>query len=335
MTVTHNTSRPCTPDTAIHQPRTPHAPKKPKAKILEYLKPTVYKPEADELPETSKATLNALSRASVRKPCVPKVKNPKVQHSAPRKLTVSIVDGDTERVIHKYVPTRLLMAASTTAANVLDPRPWAGRFKVYGMYDVDAMNSVLCSIILSQKMNVNAEDLRMNLLTYEACKRLGVPSNHNTVKPLVAAINKQLSSAEVSNELVTFISCRLGCKDVVFTHMAHVLCNQRFKGEVQDGKAFEKMVARRPTLQKAMVQIDRAHKARREAFNASKRGANKGDDLNVEEVVEATVKGKVGVSEEQQNALLALLKSEDVAGEAESGESGHEKLETAESKQVN
>ena len=322
-----STSRPSTPTTTgtvIHHVSPPRAPKKSKAKIFEYLQPTVYKPEAAETLKAAQATLDTLTRAGVQKSSSPQ-ESSVAKYPAPRKLSISIVDGKTDRVIHKYVPTRLLMGVSSKAAEVLEAKPWAGRYKIYGKYEPAAMNSVINAVILSQKMPVDA-DLCPNLLKYEACMRLGIAGTHSSVKPLLTAINMQISTTPVTSEALAFITCHLGSKDSVFTHTANVLCHQRFKGEVDDVRAFEKMVARKPALQKAMVQIDQTHKARREAINASKRAWTRpeaGEErallghtvVNELEAVllarEEFEKGKV--DKEQKEELLKLLKGESLS----------------------
>jgi hypothetical protein len=229
----------------------------------------------------------------------------------PRKLTVSIVDGKTDRLLHKYVPSRLLMATSAKATEVLEAKPWAGTFKVYGKYDPSSMNNVINTIILSQKMPIT-EELIDNLFTYEACLRLGIQPTHAQIKLLVVKINKQISSAPVSKEILAFIASRLGPKDVVFEHTANVLCNQRFKGEIDDLKAFEKIISRKPALQKKMVQIDQAHKAMREAVSASKRQAvaekkSPADALAAELAAASTANEAATV--EHKMKLLSLFKN--------------------------
>ncbi|KAF3006588.1 hypothetical protein E8E13_006971 [Curvularia kusanoi] len=290
------------------------APKKPAAKILEYLKPAVYKAEASASPKTPTTILEALTLAGLHKSSAPKAKSPKTSFPGPRKLTVRIINGNTDSLIHQYVPSRLLIGASAKAAEVLETKPWAGTFKVYGKYDIKAMNDVVNTIILSQKMPI-ATDLASKLLTYEACLRLGVQLAHASLKPLLIAINAQISSAPVSSEILSFITYRLGPKDAVFEHTANVLCHQRFKGEVDDVKAFEKLVARRPALQAKMVQIDQAHKARREALVASKRqckidAAEKSDPTDAVAVqLGAALVVSEAVDVEQKEKLLGLLKS--------------------------
>lgn len=255
-TATHSRpSTPATTDTVIHWPKTPRAPKRPKARILEFLQPTVYKPE----PEVEKPTkaeekiLDVLSRAGVRKPSPPKKeKKPKVQFPQPRKLTISIIDAKTERVIHKYMPSHLLLRVSAHAASVLEPRPWAGRYKIYGKYDLGAMTSVIHAVTLSDSLPIAAH-LSENLLTYEASLRLGIQPTHPFLKPLLSAINAQISSTPVSSEVLGFVTYRLGSQDPVFKRTANVLCHQRFRGEIDDVEAFERMVGKRPALQRAMM----------------------------------------------------------------------------------
>jgi hypothetical protein len=303
-----NTSRPSTAvttETVIHRPNTP------KVEILELLKPAVYKPKATSSPKTPETILDILSRAGLRKEPAPKKHMEKKPSPGPRKLTVSIVDGKTDRLLHKYVPSRLLMATSAKATEVLEAKPWAGTFKVYGKYDPSTMNDVINTIILSQKMPIS-EELIDNLFTYEACLRLGIQPTHAQIKLLVVKINKQISSAPISKEILAFIASRLGPKDVVFEHTANVLCNQRFKGEIDDLKAFEKMVSRKPALQKKMVQIDQAHKARREAIAASKRQAvaekkSPADALAAELAAASTANEAAAV--EHKMKLLSLFKS--------------------------
>jgi hypothetical protein len=302
------TSRPTTAvttETVIHRPNTP------KVEILEFLKPAAYKPKANASPKTPETILDILSCAGLRKPSAPKKYMEKKPCPGPRKLTVSIVDGKTDRLIHKYVPSRLLMARSAKAAEVLEAKPWAGTFKVYGKYDPSTMNDVINTIILSQKMPIT-EELIDNLFTYEACLRLGIQPTHAQIKLLVVKINKQISSAPISKEILAIIASRLGPKDVVFEHTANVLCNQRFKGEIDDLKAFEKMVSHKPALQKKMVQVDQAHKARREAIAASKRQAvaekKSPADASAAELAAASTANEAAAVEHKMK-LLSLFKS--------------------------
>jgi hypothetical protein len=53
--------------------------------------------------------------------------------------------------------------------------------------------------------------------------------------------------------------------------MANVLCHHRFTKPVLYVPAFEKTIAKKSALRKAMTQIDRAQKVRREASSTSKR----------------------------------------------------------------
>ncbi|KAF1360845.1 hypothetical protein EJ07DRAFT_176929 [Lizonia empirigonia] len=288
-----NIPLPSTPITAIGQLDTPAAPKKPKA-ILEYLKPTVYKPDDNAAPTAPEEIFNALSRAGVRRKAPEKAAPEKV-FPAPRKLFHTIVDGKTDAVIHKYVPTRLLMQISAHASQILEPKPWAGKYKIYGPYDTPTLREVLDAITLHHNIPVSPSSLPENLLTYEACLRLGIVSTHNAVKKLITTICTQLSSSRITPDVLNLVTERLGPKDAVFRHTAHVLCHQRFKGAVDDVQTFEKMVARKPSLQRAMAQIDRSHEARREAAKAAKQqwgkagegvegGAQEGVEVRVEPV---------------------------------------------------
>lgn len=291
---------PVTPETVIYQPGTP------KVDTLEYLKPTGYTSAADASPKKPESILDTLSSAGLLKSSAPKKYMAKAPYPGHRKLTVRIVDGKTDQLIHKYVPSRLLMAISAKATEVLEAKPWAGTFKVYGKYDPLTMHALVNAIILSQKLPAT-EDLIDNLFTYEACLRLGISPTHAKTRPLVAKINGQISRAPISKEMLAFVASRLGPKDVVFKHTANVLCNQRFKGEIQDLRAFEKMVARRPAMQKEMVQIDQAHKARREAFAASKRAAGKGPVEALAAELKAAKTANEVAAVEQKMKLLSLF----------------------------
>lgn len=320
--------RPITPmstETVIHT--TPQAPKKPMAKILEFLKPTVYKPETDETPGAPKRILDALSRAGVRKFPMPKEKKPEVKtYPAPRKLTVHIVNGKTDAIIHQYVPTYLLMDISSKAREVLESKPWVGQYKIYGKYNPAAMSSMLDAMTHHLPIPISATNLVENLLIYEASLRLGIARTHTSLKPLLTSIYTQISSTPIDNEILAFVTYHLGSKEPVFMHMANVLCHQRFMKSVPNVQPFEKMVAKKPALQKAMVQIDRAHKARREAFKANKRarsnneaseGDEKSDDDGDKVVGAQTVEGmleaaasEVKNDQEQKEKLLGLFKNQ-------------------------
>ena len=336
MSDSTNSSRPSTPETVIHRP------KKAKTKILEYLKPTVYKPSGKspkfsppQDAQASQALLEALEQAGVRNQSTKTKQDAlKKKYPAPRKLTVSIVNGKTRHVVHKYMPTRLLMAISPEANGVLECKPWAGKFYIYGKYAPDSMSAVLNAIILSQNMPVAATDIVENLYTYEACLRLSIPSTHPSLKPLLTCINDQLSTTDYGSEIIGFVTYRLGTDDPVFAHMTNVLCHKRFTGAVQDAEAFEKMIAKKPALQKAMMQIDHAHEARREAIHASKRAWRRPVDggektttaWNVDELLEEAAQ-KVGIAKQeeevdagQKETLLKLFKHEKKTGEAEKKE---------------
>lgn len=258
--------------------------------------------------------LEALTRAGLRKPSpTPREQSNQAKYPAPRKLTICIVNGTTDQIIHKYVPTYRLAALSTKAAEVLDAKPWAGKYKVYGKYESSAMNSVIRTLILGQEPTIHTADLSTNLRKYEASLRLGIPCTQPNIKSLLSCINEQISTSAITSDVLAFVTYHLGSKDPVFKHMANVLCYQRFKGGVSDVEAFEKIVGRTRAMQKAMCQIDRAHRERREAINASKRGRRVGgtDALGVEGLVETTVRGKVANDGVQQSKLLKLLKGEE------------------------
>ncbi|KAF9691027.1 hypothetical protein EKO04_011054 [Ascochyta lentis] len=338
---------PITPVTATGPPLTPQAPKKAKAKILEYLKPTVYKPYDNPTPKAPKEVLDALSRAAVRKPSsVRRNKAEKKTYPIPRKLLISIVDGKTDFVVHKYVPVRYLMQISDKAAEVLEPKPWAGKFKIYGKYDHSALRSVVDAIVRREDIPVLTDDesssLEANLLTYEACLRVGISSTHGSVKALLKTVYSQLSKSAITPDILHLVTYRLGPEDAVFRHTANVLCYQRFTKNIPNVLSFEEMVAKKPALQKAMVQIDQAHKARREAINASKRDSTHkngeaGDEARVSalnEMVESAVATarvrKDDVAEEQKDALLALLKAEKADEKDGNGGGEVKKVEKAE-----
>ncbi|KAJ4359214.1 hypothetical protein N0V95_002380 [Ascochyta clinopodiicola] len=325
-------STPTTPITVIRTPSTPQAPKKAKGKILEYLKPDVYKPEDKAISKAPKAVLDALWRTGLRQSSLVRPKKvEKKTFPAPRRLLIAIVDGKTHNVIHKYVPVRYLMQISSKAAKVLEPMPWVGKFKVYGQYNLLALTNVVNVIVRREDIPVLTDDdtssLTANLLTYEACLRLGISSTHSALKVLHKAICAQISRSEITPDILHFVTYRLCPEDAVFRHTANVLCYKRFTKTIPDLSSFENMVAKKPALQKAMAQIDQTHKARREAINASKRksthrGGEIGNDAQVsalDDVVETTVGvAQVSVTEEQKEALLTILKGE-AAGEKDSG----------------
>ncbi|UPX12892.1 uncharacterized protein EKO05_0003425 [Ascochyta rabiei] len=338
-----NVPLPDTPTTPVTVKRTlsaPQAPKKARTKILEYLKPDVYKPEKKPIPKAPKAVLDALSRAGVRQSSsVRPKKGGKKTFPAPRKLHVAIVDGKTDMIILEYVPVRYLMRISSQAATVLEPKPWAGKFKIYGQYDFSALRSVVNAIAHRADIPVRTDDdtsslaansLTANLETYEACLRIGISSTHDSVRVLLKAVCAQISKSDITPDILHFVTYRLGREDAVFKHTANVLCYKRFTKTIPDISSFEKMVARNPALQKAMVQIDQAHKARREAINASKRksmhrNGETGDETYVptlDKMCEATVDVAPGIiANEQKEALLALLKTK-AAGEKDGGSGG-------------
>ncbi|KAJ4993750.1 hypothetical protein SVAN01_00804 [Stagonosporopsis vannaccii] len=302
-------STPGAAETTIYRPKTPEAPKKPKTKILECVQPITYRSNVDAKKHSkSEETIkDALSSAGVRRI---KGESTKLQYPVPRKLTVSVVDGKTSRIIHKYVPTYLLMRVSPKAASVLEPRPWADRYKIYGPYDAAAVSNVLHVITLSNPIPITT-DLLENLLTYEAALRLGITPSQPMLRPLLAAINAQVSDKPVTNEVLSFIERRLGFQEPVFKHTASVLCYQRFKGKVEDVKAFERMVAKRPQLQSAMVQIDCAHKKGREKRVLMKPEASEGKQGLGEKIagrLEVVLGLKREESKQHREELLKILK---------------------------
>jgi hypothetical protein len=273
-------SRPMTPistETVIHH--TPQAPKKPLVRALGFLKPTVYKPEGDETPSASKRMLGALSLARLRKS--PKEKKAeKTNFPPPGSQTVHVVDGKSGTTIRANVPTYRLMDISTRAREVLESYPRTNRFRVYGKYKRASMCGVLEALMYHQPIPISGKILMHNLFTYEACLRLGIANDSIELRPLVVAINKEISTGPIDNELMAFVTS-LGPDDRVFKHTANVLCYQRFTKSVVDVKEFAKMVARKPAMQKAMTQIDQEHEARREAFRARKQacpGRDAGDE---------------------------------------------------------
>ncbi|KAF1924576.1 uncharacterized protein M421DRAFT_424713 [Didymella exigua CBS 183.55] len=183
-------------------------------------------------------------------------------------------------VIHQYVTVYRLMAISSQAKQVLEWKPRAGQYKIYGKYSRAAMSSVLDAIVYLQPIPISTTVLADNFLTYEACLRLGISNKRAELKPLLTAVYDQISKGPVDNEVLAFVTYHLGSKDPVFRHTANVLCHQRFIKSVPDVKEFEKMVAKKPALQKAVLQIDQAHKSRRQAYEAKNqaRSGSEADD---------------------------------------------------------
>lgn len=256
---------------------------------------------------SQKATLEAPPRVGLRKTS-PKRKSTKVQYPVPKKPILSIIDGKTSCIIHKYVPTYHFMHVCPKAAAILGSRPWISQYKINKPYDAAAVSSVLHAITLSKPFPVTA-DLTKNLLTYEAALRLGITPSQPVLKPLMAAINALISRTPNTNVVLGFIEHRLGYNDPVFKHTANVLCYRRFKGEIQNVKGFERMVAKRPQLQSAMMQIDRTHKENREK-RASLLEANEKKHVLGEKVaggLEAALGPKRRVSNEHKEKLLGIL----------------------------
>ncbi|KAJ4374474.1 hypothetical protein N0V86_007342 [Didymella sp. IMI 355093] len=273
-------SRPMTSistETVTHH--TPQAPKKPLVKALDFLKPTVYKPEGDETPSASKRILDTPSLARLRKSLKEK-KTEKTNFPPPGRQTIHVVDGKSGTTIRANVPTYRLMDVSARAREALESCPRTNRFKVYGKYKRASMCGVLEALVYHQPIPISGKILMHNLFTYEACLRLGMANDSIELRPLVAAINKEISTGRIDNELMAFVMS-LGPEDRVFKHTANVLCHQRFTKSVVDVKEFARMVARKPAMQKAITQIDREHEARREAFRARKQagpGRDTGDE---------------------------------------------------------
>jgi len=197
------------------------------------------------------------------------------------------------------------------AAAILGSRPWVSQYKIRRPYDAAAVSSVLQAITLSKPFPVTA-DLTKNLLTYEAALRLGIMPSQPVLKPLMAAINVLISRTPITNVVLGFIEHRLGSKDPVFKHIANVLSYRRFKGEVENVKAFERMVAKRPQLQSTMVQVGRAHKEKREKrallLETSKKKQGLGE--KVAGGLEAVLGPKRRVSKEHKERLLRILTDE-------------------------
>lgn len=302
---------PDAPQTTTHGPNTLQEPSEPTHNRLEFLKPSLYKPEVDKRPKASKAILDALSNAGLLKPSTAKnaVMATRPDH---RKAAISIVDGKDHSIIHENVPSRLLIKVSSKAAKVFEAKPSEVIYIVHKPYDPAAMSGVINSITLSQKFPVS-EDLTANLRTYEACVRLSIESSEPCLKPLRRTINTQISNKSPDlPSILEFVTNRLGRKDGVFKHVAFTLCHQRYHGQVDDLKAFNKMVARRPQLQKMMVQIDQDHKARRGNIKASKiKGKkNANDELLADVTLKAASKMKNEAGVKQKAELLKLLTGE-------------------------
>lgn len=293
-------------DTVIHRTQELKKPiAKPLAKALRFFSPHPLKHEGDrgaEAHSSSNRILDALSQAGLRRrPC-----------GSPREIptTVDVVDGKSGAIIRPKVPVFWLLEYSQRARGVLEPMSRAGQFKVYGKYKMAAMCAVLEAITWGRYIPVSGTIIMHNLFTYEACLRLGIHSDRKELKPLLAAINNDLSKQPIDSELMVFIANHLGPNDRVFMHMAHVLCHERYNKSVLFSKETARSVATTPAVQKACWQIDRSHEIGRRAMKKRQQARSGSDEEKVADNV-GTSLGNIAKEKtdyERERTLLRLFK---------------------------
>ncbi|KAF2850169.1 hypothetical protein T440DRAFT_518644 [Plenodomus tracheiphilus IPT5] len=182
--------------------------------------------------------------------------------------------ADSNIVIRKAVPLRALTASCTKVHDLFQVRPKATQFRVYGKVNQKSIEKLL-DIFTTEKL-VDTKDIKLvvpdmsfvdGVLLYQACLALGIVYHHT--KPLLNFLCAQVTAHDLSPEEMSTIVNRCPPQDPLFRHLANKLCHRRFKKQIKD-VAFEHWLAKKPTLQKAMSDIDQAHEKRRTAINERK-----------------------------------------------------------------
>ncbi|CBX91665.1 predicted protein [Plenodomus lingam JN3] len=184
--------------------------------------------------------------------------------------SISII-ADGNIIIRKAVPLRALKASCTKVHDLFQVKPRATQFRVYGKINQESVERLLD--ILSTENLVDVKDIKLELpsmgfvegvLMYQACLCLGVIYHHT--KPLIDVLCAQVTDRLLTTEEMSTIVNRCPPQDPLFRHLANSLCHRRFKKQIPDVVAFEHWLGKKPALQKAMSEIDQAHKKRRAAI---------------------------------------------------------------------
>lgn len=179
------------------------------------------------------------------------------------------VIGDANVIIRKEVPIRALMASSSKLHDLVQIKPHIVQFRVYGKVDHKSVQRLLD--LFTTEKSLEATELKLpsknfveNILLYQACLSLGVYYVH--VKPLLDGLRADISARSLSFEEMNTIINRVPASDPLIEHLANDLCHRRIKKQIHNIVAFEKWLGHdsKKKLQSEMVEIDQAHKKRRE-----------------------------------------------------------------------
>ena len=185
---------------------------------------------------------------------------------------ISIV-ADGKEVIRKGVPMRALRASCTKVNDLLTVKPSITQYRVYGKVDKRSIETLLdmfttTNCLTATEAKLATDSFVKNVLLYQACLSLGVIYHH--IKPLLNVIRAEITARMLTTEKMNTIVKRVSPSDPLFKHLVNDLCHRRFKKHIPDVPAFEKWLGNKKALQKMMVEIDQAHKKKREAIKLQK-----------------------------------------------------------------
>ncbi|KAI8936615.1 hypothetical protein NX059_007014 [Plenodomus lindquistii] len=183
--------------------------------------------------------------------------------------TSIIADGNV--IIRKAVPVRALKASCTKVRDLFQIKPRATQFRVYGRVNSKSIEKLLDTFTTESlveakviKLSSPTTSFVEGVLTYQACLALGIVYHHT--RPLLNSLCAQITTRILTIEEMSTVVNRCPPQDPLFRHLANSLCHRRFKKQILDIPAFEHWLSKKPTLQKAMMEIDQAHKKRRTAI---------------------------------------------------------------------
>jgi hypothetical protein len=180
-----------------------------------------------------------------------------------------VADGNV--MVRRNVPIRALMASSSKLHDLVQIYPQIFQFRVHGRVDLKSIEHLLD--LFTTEKGLAATEIRLvgkkfvpNVLMYQACLSLGIYYAH--VKPLLDAIRAEISARPLTFEEMNTIINRIPATDPLIKHLANNLCHRRIKRQIPNIEAFERWLGHdtKKKLQSEMMEIDQAHKKRREAF---------------------------------------------------------------------
>lgn len=181
---------------------------------------------------------------------------------------VDIFVGNNQ--VFKGAPLRAFMATSAKANTWVRRNPLQTKVVLKGgRTNVKSLKTVLKSTLTTRGIGGKAvipvpvgKDFKEGLFIYTAGLELGMDSQ---VKHVANRLCQIASKRVLEYDELTALILYTSPSDAVFQHVAKILANARFKGQITDKEDFNSYLQKHPTLGKAMNDIDAPFKATRKA----------------------------------------------------------------------